>query len=162
VSSLSLGSPSSNRNALSPVVLGRPGSGCSTFLKILANQRQGYHSVQGDIHFGAFTSEDIALNFRGDVSYCPEDDVHFPTLTVDETLHFAARTRAPNVLGSCPSKPRFLSEFVEVLSNVLGLAHVRQTVVGNEALRGVSGGEKKRVSVGEMLASRSVIGSWDK
>ncbi|KAF5318288.1 hypothetical protein D9758_018888 [Tetrapyrgos nigripes] len=44
---------------------------------------------------------------------------------------------------------------------MLGLSHTRNTVVGNEALRGVSGGEKKRVSVGEMLAVRSVLGCWD-
>jgi len=61
------------------VVLGRPGSGCSTFLKTLANQRAEYHSVQGEVHYDSLTPADIAKHYRGDVIYCPEDDgkLHF-------------------------------------------------------------------------------------
>jgi ATP-binding cassette subfamily G (WHITE) protein 2 (SNQ2) len=69
-----------------PVVLGSPGSGCTTFLKMLANQRDTYHDVQGDVHYDSLTPKDIAAHYRGDVQYSPEDDVHFPTLTVEETI----------------------------------------------------------------------------
>ena len=67
------------------MVLGRPGSGCSTLLKTLANQRQEYHSVQGEVWYDSLTPEQIEKHYRGDVQYCP-DDVHFLALTTAQTL----------------------------------------------------------------------------
>lgn len=51
---------------------------------------------------------------------------------------------------------------IEILTTIFGLRHVRQTPVGDASIRGVSGGEKKRVSISEALATRSLITSWDK
>jgi ATP-binding cassette subfamily G (WHITE) protein 2 (SNQ2) len=50
----------------------------------------------------------------------------------------------------------------DMLTTVFGLRHARKTPVGDHMLRGVSGGEKKRVSIAETLAARSCIGAWDK
>ncbi|KAH9854553.1 ABC-2 type transporter-domain-containing protein [Lenzites betulinus] len=50
---------------------------------------------------------------------------------------------------------------VEVLETVFGLRHVKDTLVGDASVRGVSGGEKKRVSIAEALAARSLFNSWD-
>ena len=77
------------------VVLGRPGAGCTTLLKALANQRQDYHKVLGDVWYDDFTPEEMYKHYRGDIQYSPEDDVHFATLTVRQTLDFAAKTRTP-------------------------------------------------------------------
>ncbi|KAF5374350.1 hypothetical protein D9758_004563 [Tetrapyrgos nigripes] len=143
------------------LVLGRPSAGCSTFLKTLSCQTHSFSAVEGSIHLGPFNASEISSHLRGDVTYCPEDDIHFPTLTVQQTLSFAATTRTPRTLGECPTPQKFRNQFVDVLQNMLGLSHTRNTVVGNEALRGISGGEKKRVSVGEMLAVRSILGCWD-
>jgi ATP-binding cassette subfamily G (WHITE) protein 2 (SNQ2) len=143
-------------------VLGRPGSGCSTFLKTIANQRSEYHAVEGEVCYDSFTPEDIASQYRGDVIYCPEDDVHFPTLTVEQTLSFATKTRTPHVRFTDQSRDQFNREVVEILLRIFGLHHARNTVVGNAAIRGVSGGEKKRVSIAEALSCRALIGAWDK
>ena len=51
---------------------------------------------------------------------------------------------------------------VEVLLTIFGLRHVRDVKVGNEWVRGVSGGQRKRVSVAEVLAMRGKIICWDK
>jgi ABC-type multidrug transport system ATPase subunit len=59
---------------------------------MLANQRNTYHGVQGNVHYDSLTSKDIAAHYRGNVQYSPEGDVHFPTLTVEETIRFAAKT----------------------------------------------------------------------
>jgi ATP-binding cassette subfamily G (WHITE) protein 2 (SNQ2) len=144
------------------VVLGRPGSGCSTFLKTIANQRGDYHAVHGDVHYDSFTPEDIAQRYRGDVVYCPEDDVHFPTLTVEQTLSFAATMRAPRKRLANQSREEYTKLVVEVLMRIFGLEHARDMVVGDAAIRGISGGEKKRVSIAEALSCRSKIHAWDK
>ncbi|RDB27068.1 Brefeldin A resistance protein [Hypsizygus marmoreus] len=142
------------------LVLGRPGSGCSTFLKTLANHRDEYYAVEGNVHYDSLTPEEITKHYRGDVQYCPEDDVHFPTLTVKQTLDFAAKTRAPQVrLRS--SRSEYVNKLSEILMTIFGLKHVRDTPVGDAAIRGVSGGEKKRVSISEALATRSRVHSWD-
>ncbi|PIL29236.1 ATP-binding cassette transporter [Ganoderma sinense ZZ0214-1] len=143
------------------LVLGRPGSGCSTLLKTLANERGEYHSVHGDVWYDALTSEDIEKRYRGDVQYCPEDDVHFPTLTVDQTLRFAAKTRAPRTRLNEESREQYITGVVEVVETVFGLRHVKDTLVGDASIRGVSGGEKKRVSISEALVARSLLNSWD-
>ena len=54
-----------------------PGSGCTTFLKMLTNQRNTYHCVECDAHYDSLTLKEIAAHYRGDVQYSPEDDVHF-------------------------------------------------------------------------------------
>lgn len=56
------------------MVLGRPGSGCSTLLKTIANQRGEYHSVEGEVYYDSLSPEEVAKHYRGDVTYCPEDD----------------------------------------------------------------------------------------
>jgi ATP-binding cassette, subfamily G (WHITE), member 2, SNQ2 len=146
---------------LFPVVLGRPGSGCSTFLKVLANQRAEFHAVEGDVHYDSLSPEDVAKHFRGDIQYCPEDDIHFPTLTVGQTLGFAAKTRAPQA-RLIERRSIYVEQITNIVSTIFGLSHVKNTPVGDAAIRGVSGGEKKRVSISEALATRIRIGAWDK
>ncbi|KAJ7649950.1 pleiotropic drug resistance ABC transporter [Roridomyces roridus] len=143
------------------LVLGRPGSGCSTLLKTLANQTDEYKSVSGTRNYDSLTPQQIHDHYRGDVQYCPEDDVHFPTLTVEQTLQFAARLRAPQTRIEGQSRDEYVDSMVEILCTIFGLRHVRSTPVGNNAIRGVSGGQKKRVSIAEALATRLRIGAWD-
>lgn len=143
------------------VVLGRPGAGCSTLLKVLANQRSEYHMIEGEVNYDAFSPEDIRKNYRGDVQYSPEDDIHFPTLTVKQTLDFAAKTRTPQTRIH-EERETYIRTVTEVLATIFGLRHVKDTLVGDASVRGVSGGEKKRVSISEMLATRAMFNSWDK
>ncbi|KAE9393362.1 hypothetical protein BT96DRAFT_924054 [Gymnopus androsaceus JB14] len=142
------------------LVLGRPGSGCTTLLKTLANQTQEYHSVRGSVHYDSLSPKEVRESFRGDVQYCPEDDVHFPSLTVEDTLRFAAKTRAPQARTG-ETREEYVSSITEMLMTIFGLRHARRTPVGDAAIRGVSGGEKKRVSIAEALATRMRLGSWD-
>lgn len=141
--------------------MGRPGSGCSTLLKTLANQTQEYQSVLGSVHYDSLSPKEIEQSFRGDVQYCPEDDVHFPSLTVEDTLRFAAKTRAPQARTG-ETRTEYVNAITEMLMTIFGLKHARRTPVGDASIRGVSGGEKKRVSIAEALATRMRLGSWDK
>ncbi|KAI0076391.1 pleiotropic drug resistance ABC transporter [Panus rudis PR-1116 ss-1] len=143
------------------LVLGRPGAGCSTFLRALTNQREEFYRVDGEVHYDSLTPEEIHKHYRGDVLYCPEDDVHFPTLTVEQTLEFAARTRTPRVRLPGETREQRIKFMIDVVTTVFGLRHVRKTMVGDASIRGVSGGEKKRVSIGEALVTWSKLNAWD-
>lgn len=128
------------------LVLGRPGSGCSTFLKVLGNQRFGYQEITGDVTYGGTSHQEMARDFRGDVLYNPEDDLHYPTLTVQETLTFALRTRTPGKASRQEGESRadYVREFLRVVSKLFWIEHTMATKVGDAFIRGVSGGEKKR------------------
>ncbi|KDQ32534.1 hypothetical protein PLEOSDRAFT_153783 [Pleurotus ostreatus PC15] len=163
------------------LVLGRPGAGCSTLLKTLTNQTDSFHAINGDVAFSSLTPDLLASRFRGDVQYIPEDDLHFPTLTVEETIRFAARCRAPAGAARVPkggpegeaegparnhiigarTREEYEKTLTEVYLALFGLRHVRDSVVGDEKLRGVSGGEKKRVSIAEAMAARALVSAWD-
>ncbi|KIY48466.1 hypothetical protein FISHEDRAFT_73662 [Fistulina hepatica ATCC 64428] len=127
------------------VVLGNPGAGCSTFLKTIANQRGEYHSVTGNVEYGPIEPEELAKSFRGDAIYCPEEDIHFPSLTVEQTIRFAAKCRTPHGQQRIgPNSDCYERAATNVLLTVFGLNHARDTRVGDAMIRGISGGEKKR------------------
>ncbi|KAG1748265.1 ABC-2 type transporter-domain-containing protein [Suillus paluster] len=143
------------------LVLGRPGSGCSTLLKTLANQRGEYHAVEGQVFYDSFTPKEVHDSFRGDITYCPEDDIHFPTLTVNQTLSFAVRNRTPATRLLGQTREDHVKDTTTMLMKVLGLWDSRNTLVGNAQIQGVSGGERKRVSIAEALCSAGSLGAWD-
>jgi ATP-binding cassette subfamily G (WHITE) protein 2 (SNQ2) len=137
------------------LVLGRPGSGCSTFLKAIANQRAEFAGVTGEVSYGGISAEKQNKMFRGEVNYNPEDDQHFATLNVWQTLKFALMNK---------TKKREKNEvpiIINALLRIFGIAHTKYTLVGDEYTRGVSGGERKRVSIAETLATKSTVVCWD-
>ncbi|KAL2867650.1 putative ABC multidrug transporter [Aspergillus lucknowensis] len=143
------------------LVLGRPGSGCTTLLKMLANQRLGYKSVQGDVRYGSMTAEEAA-QYRGQIVMNTEEELFFPSLTVDETMDFATRLKVPYRLPNGIESPEaYRQETKKLLLESMGISHTVDTKVGNEYVRGVSGGERKRVSIIECLATRASVFCWD-
>jgi ATP-binding cassette subfamily G (WHITE) protein 2 (PDR) len=78
------------------IVLGRPGSGCSTFLKSICGEHNGLNvSEKSTIHYNGIPQKDFIKSFRGDVVYNQENEKHFPHLLVGQTLEFAAACRTP-------------------------------------------------------------------
>jgi ATP-binding cassette subfamily G (WHITE) protein 2 (SNQ2) len=143
------------------LVLGRPGSGCTTFLKVITNQRFGYSNVEGDVQYGHWSAEDFAKRYRGEALYNQEDEVHHPTLTVGQTLGFALDTKIPGKRIQGLSKAEFKEKAITTLLKMFNIEHTRNTVVGNPFVRGVSGGERKRVSIAEMMVSNGSVLAWD-
>ncbi|KFA55675.1 hypothetical protein S40293_05291 [Stachybotrys chartarum IBT 40293] len=137
------------------LVLGRPGSGCSTFLKAVSNNRASYASVEGNVCYGGIPAEKQAKLYRGEVVYNGEDDVHFATLSVWKTLKFALMNKSKkSVRDDIPV-------IADALMRMFGISHTKHTQVGDEYTRGVSGGERKRVSIAETLASKAAVIAWD-
>ncbi|KAJ8070212.1 hypothetical protein OCU04_000598 [Sclerotinia nivalis] len=143
------------------LVLGRPGSGCTTFLKVIANQRFGYTGVDGEVLYGPFDALEFSKKYRGEAVYNQEDDVHHPTLTVGQTLGFALDTKTPRKRPNGMSKAEFKEKVIDTLLRMFNISHTRNTVVGNAFVRGVSGGERKRVSIAEMMITSGTVLAWD-
>lgn len=142
------------------LVLGRPGSGCTTLLKLLANRRGGY-TVNGDVHFGTMDHKE-AEPYRGQIVMNTEEEIFYPTLTVGDTMDFATKNKVLfNRPSDLPTAKDYRMDMKEFLLESLGISHTANTKVGNEYVRGVSGGERKRVSIIECMASRGSIACWD-
>lgn len=104
----------------------------------------------------------MVKQFKGEIVYNQEVDKHFPHLTVGETLEFAARVRTPQQrLIEGVDREGWAKHMAKVVMAIFGLSHTYNTKVGNDFVRGVSGGERKRVSIAEMALAGSPIGSWD-
>ncbi|KAL4779039.1 ABC-2 type transporter-domain-containing protein [Aspergillus varians] len=143
------------------LVLGRPGSGCTTLLKLLANMRSGYRTIKGDIKFGNMTSDE-ALKYRGQIVMNTEEEVFYPRLTVGQTMDFAAKLKVPfHLPDGTKSNADYTAETTKFLLEAMKISHTADTKVGNEYVRGVSGGERKRVSIIECMATRGSIYTWD-
>ncbi|KAH9948182.1 ABC-2 type transporter-domain-containing protein [Amylocystis lapponica] len=145
------------------LVLGCPGAGCSTFLKTIANQRREYARVSGDVRYAGIDADEMAKHYKGEVTYNQEDDLHIATLTVGQTLDFALSLKTPGPNGRLPdmSRKEFQETVKETLLRMLNISHTANTYVGDEFVRGVSGGERKRVSIAEMMATRAHVLSYD-
>ncbi|PYI05588.1 hypothetical protein BO78DRAFT_398108 [Aspergillus sclerotiicarbonarius CBS 121057] len=144
------------------VVLGRPGSGCSTFLKTLAGEMNGiYMDKASELNYQGISAKQMRKQFKGEAIYTAETDVHFPQLTVGDTLKFAALSRCPRNRFPGVSKEQYATHMRDAVMAMLGLSHTINTRVGNDFVRGVSGGERKRVSIAEATLCGSPLQCWD-
>ncbi|KAJ6400539.1 hypothetical protein OIU84_016063 [Salix udensis] len=121
-------------------VLGASGSGKSTLIDALAD-RIAKESLKGSVTLNGEVLESRLLKVIS--AYVMQDDLLFPMLTVEETLMFSAEFRLPRSLSRSKKKAR-----VQALIDQLGLRNAANTVIGDEGHRGVSGGERRRVSIG--------------
>ncbi|KAI8354605.1 ABC-2 type transporter-domain-containing protein [Choanephora cucurbitarum] len=143
------------------LVLGRPGAGCTTLLRVIANMRASYTDIQGEIAYGGIEAKEFGKHFRGEVCYNEEEDLHYPTLTTKQTLQFALKNKTPGKRLPNESKKEFVDKVLYLLGNMLGLTKQMDTMVGNAFVRGLSGGERKRLSIAEQMTTRSSINCWD-
>lgn len=124
----------------------------------------------------------------GETIYSEEDDLHHPTLTVGQTLDFALSLKTPGKLLPSQTKAQFKEMALDTMLKMLNIQRkwaflgtslrnreltrlfpltrthsldTRNTLVGNAFVRGVSGGERKRVSIAEAMTTRGAVLSWD-
>ncbi|CAH2064075.1 unnamed protein product [Thlaspi arvense] len=122
-------------------ILGASGAGKSTLIDALAG-RVAKESLRGTVTLnGEKVLQSRLLKVIS--AYVMQDDLLFPMLTVKETLMFASEFRLPRSLPKSKKMER-----VEALIDQLGLRNAVDTIIGDEGHRGVSGGERRRVSIG--------------
>ncbi|CAI9096319.1 OLC1v1032424C1 [Oldenlandia corymbosa var. corymbosa] len=129
-------------------MLGPSGSGKTTLLTALAGRLPG--KISGKITYNGLP---FSSSMKRKIGFVSQDDVLYPHLTVFETLTYAAFLRLPKKLTREEK-----IEQAELIIMELGLNRCRNSMVGGPLLRGVSGGERKRVSIGqEMLVNPSLL-----
>ncbi|CAN1779726.1 ABC transporter G family member 14, partial [Linum perenne] len=129
-------------------MLGPSGSGKTTLLTALGGRLNG--KLSGKITYNGQPFSGIIKRRTGFVA---QDDVLYPHLTVAETLMFTALLRLPKTLTREEK-----AQHVERVIVELGLTRCRNSMIGGPLFRGISGGEKKRVSIGqEMLINPSLL-----
>ena len=130
-------------------ILGPSGSGKTSLLNVVAG-RVTAGELEGEILLNGKPRTD---SFRLLSAYVVQDDALFSSLTVRETMLIAAELRLPS--GVELGKKQ---EVAEKVINELGLAKSANTRIGNAFVRGISGGEKKRVNIGvEMMGNPSLV-----
>lgn len=116
-------------------LMGASGAGKSTLLDLLA-QRKNTGKMSGSILYNNATNGLVSL------AYVLQDNVHLALLTVRETIYYAALLRLPEHWPEARKVKR-----VDTLLKMLSLEHVADNTVGNETIRGISGGQLKRLSI---------------
>nr|GEV71750.1 ABC transporter G family member 31 [Tanacetum cinerariifolium] len=156
------------------LLLGPPGSGKSTLLLALAGKLDSSLKKTGKITYNGHELHEFCVQRTS--AYISQTDNHIAELTVRETLDFGARCEGEGFAGNLRELTRLEKEnkirpspeidaFMKASSvagkrhsistdymlKVLGLDVCSETVVGNDMLRGISGGQRKRVTTGEMV-----------
>lgn len=125
-------------------LMGASGAGKSTLLDVLAN-RKNTGEIVGQITYNS--SPKIPS-----MAYVMQDNVHIGLLTVRESLYFAAKFRLPET-----TSVEDINKRVDKILAMLGLTMVQHTTVGNENIRGISGGQLKRLSIGVEIINLPAI-----
>jgi ABC-type multidrug transport system ATPase subunit len=134
-------------------IMGPSGAGKSSLLNVLA----GRSAPAPGIHInGSVTVAGNPINpvkFRENIAYVMQDDALMPTSTPLEALAFSASLRLP------PSTSKEeIKTLVDKLIEDLGLSDCKDTMIGGALIKGISGGQRKRTSVGiELLTDPSLL-----
>lgn len=131
-------------------IMGASGAGKTSFLDILARKRKK-GIVDGEFFLDGKSVSDA--QFKRVVGFVDQEDTLMSSLTVYETILYSALLRLPKNMSVAAKKYRVLETMEE-----LGILGIKDTRIGNEGERGISGGEKRRVTIAcELVTSPSIL-----
>ncbi|MEQ2183106.1 hypothetical protein GOODEAATRI_029223, partial [Goodea atripinnis] len=132
-------------------IMGATGSGKTSLLDVIAGRKDPAGLRQGTVQVNG---KPVTSELRLSSAYVVQDDIVMGTLSVRENLLFSANLRLnPKHYSSADKQKR-----VNSILQDLGLVDCANTKIGTEFLRGVSGGERKRCSIGmELITSPSLL-----
>mmetsp|Transcript_9062 Transcript_9062/g.12548 ORF Transcript_9062/g.12548 Transcript_9062/m.12548 type:complete len:577 (+) Transcript_9062:186-1916(+) len=130
-------------------LMGPSGSGKSTLLDVLSGRKTG-GSIEGTIRING--KKPTSSDLKSMVGYVEQFDTLVDELTVAQMLAYTAALKLPKNTTADERRER-----VEEVIRVLGLNSCRDTVIGSVLVRGISGGQAKRVNIGLALVTRPKI-----
>eukprot|EP00189_Rhodosorus_marinus_P012759 CAMPEP_0184738390 /NCGR_PEP_ID=MMETSP0315-20130426/1043_1 /TAXON_ID=101924 /ORGANISM="Rhodosorus marinus, Strain UTEX LB 2760" /LENGTH=689 /DNA_ID=CAMNT_0027206073 /DNA_START=198 /DNA_END=2267 /DNA_ORIENTATION=- len=134
-------------------IMGSSGAGKTTLLNLLAGRLTSSKNVRTEGGVLVNGRKRDYSTFKRLSAYVEQDDNMFAEVTVSEQIEFSANLRLPKNHGEKQRKQKAQDIITE-----LGLSQVKDSFIGNELKRGVSGGERKRVNIGtELVTDPSLI-----
>eukprot|EP00026_Physarum_polycephalum_P000722 Phypoly_transcript_00723.p1 GENE.Phypoly_transcript_00723~~Phypoly_transcript_00723.p1 ORF type:complete len:1358 (+),score=194.06 Phypoly_transcript_00723:83-4156(+) len=131
------------------VLMGGSGSGKTTLLNAIAGRGENMQ-IRGEVLINGM---DMLEDLKYLTGYVLQNDYLHPCLTVRECLTYIAMLRLPSTLSTEEKTTR-----VDEIILELGLKDCANTLIGDEFVRGISGGEKRRVSIAaQMLTDPSIL-----
>ncbi|KAF9593931.1 hypothetical protein IFM89_026174 [Coptis chinensis] len=163
------------------LVLGPPGAGKTTLLLALGGKLKEDFKLSGSVTYNGHTMEEFVPQRTS--AYISQHDLHIGDMTVRETLDFSARFQGVghrlDVLAELARREKLQaikpdpdidifmkaatipgqksSIVTDYMLKLLGLEVCADTMVGNDMRRGISGGQKKRVTTGEMIVGPATV-----
>lgn len=157
------------------LLLGPPGSGKTTLLQALAGKLDPDLELSGKISYNGHDMHEFVPQRTS--AYIDQHDIHLAEMTVRETLAFSARCQGvgfryemlaelsrrekaahikpdPDIdsfMKAVAAEGQEANVIVDYILKVLGLEACADTFIGNQMIRGISGGQRKRVTTGEIL-----------
>ncbi|MCD7456583.1 transcription factor [Datura stramonium] len=161
------------------LLLGPPGSGKTTLLLALAGKLDSDLRVTGKVTYNGHELHEFVP--QRTAAYISQHDLHIGEMTVRETLEFSARCqgvgsryemlaelsrreKAANIkpdadidmfMKAASTEGQEAKVITDYVLKILGLDICADTMVGDQMIRGISGGQKKRVTTGEMIVGPS-------
>ncbi|CAN4120751.1 unnamed protein product [Withania somnifera] len=161
------------------LLLGPPGSGKTTLLLALAGKLDSALRVTGKVTYNGHELHEFVP--QRTAAYISQHDLHIGEMTVRETLEFSARCqgvgsryemlaelsrreKAANIkpdadidmfMKAASTEGQEAKVITDYVLKILGLDICADTMVGDQMIRGISGGQKKRVTTGEMIVGPS-------
>jgi ABC-type multidrug transport system ATPase subunit len=125
----------------------------TSLLNILAGRAssRGAVTIQSDVRLNNYSVDPTNIYVRKQIAFVAQDDSLQVTSTPRESIHFSAKLRLPR-----STTEEDLEKLTERMITELGLTSCADTIVGGALIKGISGGERKRTSVGVELVVVSV------
>ena len=142
-------------------IMGPSGAGKTSLLNILAGRARsrGRLAITSDVRLNNYEVDPTKLSVRKQIAFVAQDDSLQVTSTPREAIRFSAKLRLPR-----STTDRDLDRLTRRMIQELGLEHCADTMVGGALIKGISGGERKRTSVGVELVTKPALvfldGEW--
>ena len=132
-------------------IMGPSGAGKTSLLNILAGRASshGRLHIEADVRLNNYSVDPSKVSVRRQIAFVAQDDSLQVTQTPREAIKFSAKLRLPR-----STTDEELNQLTEKMLEELGLTHCADTIVGGALIKGISGGERKRTSVGVELVTK--------
>ena len=130
-------------------LMGPSGAGKTTLLEILSGRQR---ASSGEVRLNGKELYKCWSEHHHNIGFVPQEDIMHRDLTVFEVLYYAAKLRLPSDLPE-----ETIVKTVERLLTRMGLVHIRSSIIGDETVRGISGGQRKRVNIAIELITEPAL-----
>lgn len=132
-------------------IMGPSGAGKSSLLNILSGRSRSTSSlsIESEIRMNEFKVDPTDIEVRKQIAFVAQDDSLSFTATPREAIRFSAKLRLPRITTDDE-----IDDLADKMLAELGLSACADTMIGGALIKGISGGERKRTSVGVELVTK--------